>query len=309
MKKEPEHMDEKLFYSIISRAVKENIGATIVPWLNGEPLLHPSYYYFVRFLTQNKLRYYVTTNGMIHNEKIFEHIAGAESTCYQVIVSLDGLPHSKSIKKARPGTDSDRVLKSIEWLTDIKKKSGSDTDIAVKICRRGQDWEEIETYIQYWLRYGIDYVVVGDALEEENTGGMRRYPCRYSDNEFMVIKSDGRVVRCAYNSLATNDPVFTMGDANIDVPLLSIYNNENFTKFRKDQENGVFHFPCSVCGFAYTGYGFKGKIKFRKYTYLPPDTSVEYHRDYYNQFFSLKKKEKLDIYYHKGWQPHQKMYE
>ena len=294
-----QHMDFDLFRSIVDRV---NFPCTIVPWLNGEPLMHPRYTEMIRYITDRGLPAYITTNGTIWNDELFEHITD-DTTVYQIIFSLDGLCDykSRSIELARPGTDRVKVLQNIDRFIELKNKKEAAIDIALKICRRGQDFEEIENYIAYWLkRKGVSYVCVGRALIEDENDEMRVYPCQYSDNNFMVIKSDGRVVLCAYNDRMTNDPDLAVARIGInDVPLLDIYNNDKITQFREEQRKGWFSGPCKTCGFAYTGQGFEGVVSFRDSSLL--SGPVYYHQDYYNEFFSLTKKWKDKKYYKQGY--------
>ena len=293
-------MDFDFFTSVIDRI---DFDCTVVPWLNGEPLMHPRYYEMIKYITDRDIPCYITTNGTIWNEDLFGHILQREGTsCYQIIFSLDGLwdEKSRSIEKARPGTDREVVRENIQNFLNLKIYNHSPIDTCVKICRRGQDYEEIEDYVIYWLQQpGIDFVCVGGALVDDDVDDMRVYPCQYSDNNFMVIKSDQRVAFCAYNDEMTNNPDYAVGVLDKTTPLLDFYNNEKYTKFREDQRNGIFHEPCKSCGFAYTGHGIVGVVHFRRegVDFGP----VYYHQDYYNQFFSLKKKLKRNEYYAMEW--------
>ena len=67
------------------------------------------------------------------------------------------------------------------------------------------------------------------------------------------------------------------------------------TKFRELQRNGVFPEPCDACGFAYTGTGFRGTVRFRNP--LLGTELIHYSRDYYNEFYSLVHKAKPDTHY------------
>ena len=64
-------MDMDLFKSIIDRV---NFSTTVIPWMNGEPLLHPDYADMLDYIEEAGLRYYITTNGMfyfiIHNSVV-----------------------------------------------------------------------------------------------------------------------------------------------------------------------------------------------------------------------------------------------
>ncbi len=292
-----QHMELKLFKSIIDRV---NFKTTIVPWLNGEPLMHPNYAEMIKYITARDLPCYITTNGTIWNEELFQHITDITS-CYQIIFSLDGIwdKKSQSIEKARPGSDRKQIKENIERFMALHLKKDSRMDVALKICRRGQDYEEVENYIAYWLKQGIDYVCIGSALVDDNTEGMRIYPCQYSDNNFMVIKSDGRLALCAYNDEMTNWDRRAVGKLDKVTSLLDIYNNSHFRGFRELQRKGIFNGPCKSCGFAYTGTGFEGTVKFRDKKLL--NKIIYYHQDYYNQFFSLRKDWKNSDYYKKGY--------
>ncbi len=299
-------MKMDLWNSIVDRIVKEREDCgwnpVAVNWLNGEPLLHPNYVEMTQRLVKENISNYTTTNGLIWNEDFFQLITQKNSV-YQIIFSLDGLPHSfsHSIEKARPGSDRERILSTIRRFADLKIKNGNNLDMAVKIVHRGQDYEEIEEYIYYWLNQpGIDYVCVGKMLDEDTVDDMRIYPCRYSDPMFMVIKRDGDIVPCSYNNSATNERWFqkNMNWPNVrnDTPLLELYNSEPLKRFRKDQQERVFYGPCQRCGFAYTGHGMRGEIQFRD-PKKQQGFHIYYRSDYYNQFFSFKDSAKPDSFY------------
>jgi radical SAM protein with 4Fe4S-binding SPASM domain len=277
-----------LFRSIINRI---DFPTSIVPWLNGEPLLHPDYPQMIRLLNERGLRYYTTTNGMTNRPEVYEELLAPGTGCYQIIFSLDGLDNYTQ-QTARPGSDYSKIVDTIRHAFALRQKSKAQTDIAVKICQRGQDYEEVQNFILRWLyETNVDFVCMGVPLVQTNPISMRRYPCRYSDQNFMVIKSDGRVTRCAYNLEATNDPNLAFGSVCNTDSLLDIYNNEAFRWFRAAQHTDMFPHPCDKCAFAYTGDGFDGVVRPRKPGYEDA-RPIHYHTDYYNSFFSLKEKKK-----------------
>lgn len=284
------NMDLGLFKSIIDRI---DFPTTIVPWLNGEPFLHPNYLEMLKHIDTKGLKYYVTTNLTMWKPDILEYLLSKESGCYQIIVSMDGLPNTGNIEKCRPGTDEKHLLHNIGALLGMKSFLNSTKDIAVKICQRGQDWEEIEDYIKKYVEMpGIDYVCVGKPLNTINETCMRSAPCQYSDNNFMVIRWDGTLVLCAYHPEVSNGHKGSYGKLDLTTPLLEYYNNPIITKFRDDQRTGIYHEPCNKCGFAYAGYGYTGSIRFRG-----SETKYYYHEDYYNKFFSARFRDKPDEYY------------
>lgn len=285
-------MSLAMFKSIVDRI---DFDTVVIPWMNGEPLLHKDFLEMCQYLDSKKLKYYVTTNITIWKEEVFRHLLSDDSLCYQLIVSLDGLPDTGNIEACRPGCDEYMVLRHFELLKSMKHTMKSEKDLAVKICERGQDWQEIENYIQYHLADPvIDYVVVGKPLITHNEQQMRTAPCQYFDHNFMVIRHTGDLVICAYNTDASCKLKQSYGNVSTGEPLLAYYNNFSISKLRNDQDHGVYQEPCDLCGFAYTGMGYTGVIDFRD---SKIDRPVYYQEDYYNKFFSLKLKRKPKEYY------------
>lgn len=285
-------MDVDYFKSIVDRI---DFQVVLIPWMNGEPLMHPDYHEMVKYVTDRKIPMYITTNGHFWNEELFDHITD-DTSCYQIIFSLDGLPGSKSIKAARPGSNPDRVVDTICGFLNMRDRKSAKIDVAVKIVQRGQDWEEVEDYILYWLDRGVSYVCEGRMLSEHTDSPMRRYPCQYFDNNFMVIRHDGELVLCAYNSDVVNNganPLFTLDR---ETPLLDAYNDPRYQKYRDLQRKGTYVGPCVNCGFAYTGQGMDGTVRFRS----DPSKEIFYRRDYYNSFYSLNDRYKARSYYKDG---------
>lgn len=285
------NMSFSFFKSIVDRI---DWPCTVVAWLNGEPFMNPEYLDMVKYLNEKKQRFYTTTNLTIWREDVLREILRNGSSAYQLIVSMDGLFGTGNISKARPGTNETILAANIKRLLQLKEELNSKVELAFKICRRGQDWGEIERYITSWLDNPIvDFTVVGDALSGENDECMRTAPCQYSDNNFMVVRWDGTLVMCAYNDKVVNDHMLSYGTLNETDNLVDVYNNEIITKFRNDQRNGNYPKPCDTCTFAYTGLGFGGTIEFRS----KPGNPYWFHRDYYNQFFSKKLNWKPNSYY------------
>ena len=264
---------------------------TIIPWMNGEPLLHRDYAEILRQITERNMRAYVTTNGMIWNDEVMKLLA-VKNSIYQVIFSLDG-EYFSTQERVRPGSDASLIRYHITKFGKLKKEMGNNIDMAVKICRRGQDQAEVEQYIAHWLSYDyIDYVCEGKMLENDNASGVRKHPCIYPDAQFMVIRSDGQMVPCAYNNRVVNGNYFRWPNVFDDreKPIIEYYNDPMIKKWRDDQNNRVYNGPCETCGFAYNGQGFEGEIAFRDpglREVLPGP--IYWHNDYYNQFYSLKK--------------------
>jgi hypothetical protein len=270
---------------------------TLNPYANGESLLHPQILDFISYTIAKGIKNYITTNGMILNEDLFETILGNPDQCYQLIFSLDGLweDKSRSIELCRPGSNRTQIKRTIERALEMKRKLSSTTDIMVKICKRGQDWEEIEEYISYWLKYGVSAVIVGELFTNFSTPGLRIYPCQYSDDQFMLVRWDRTVPMCMYHPKVMNEGLLSAGMLDYTTPLLQFYNNSLYAQFREMQSVGYFPEPCKTCGISYTGAGIRGSIKFRNPALI--QDKIYYRADHYNNFFSLQDKGKPDSVY------------
>lgn len=278
------NMDFEFYKSIVER---NNFKATIIPYQNGEPFLHPEIYKICELPISKDMRFYITTNGMIWNNDVMELLT-EKNSCYQVLFSLDGLPEpcSRSIENARPGSDRKIIVKNIERFIELKRSKGNNTDLCVKICQRGQDWEEVEDFIAYWLTKGVDYVCVGRMLNQ-NTNNMRIYPCQYFDDMYMLIDVNGRIKPCMYNTDVVINDYFNLGKLQDNESLIDAFNKPRLQELRENQKKGIFEGPCKKCGSAYTGYGFRGKFKFNpkgKHKDFPEMYTT---MDYYNTTFSL----------------------
>lgn len=287
-------MDLGFFRGLVDTATREMPDAVIIPWMNGEPMLHPDYFRMVEYLSLKGRRFYVTTNATVWKEELFRELFRPNSGCYQLIVSLDGLWGTGSVAAARPGSNEEQIRANLDRILRLHGEMDSTVDLAVKICERGQDWAEIEEYVQYWLDDAeIDFVVVGKALKGENEVSMRRSPCQYFDRNFMVVRWDGTLVPCAYNDAVANKGYLRYGKIGAGDSLLEAYNNEEITELREMQDKGKFAYPCRNCSFAYTGGGFQGTVAFRN----RPGEMLYFHQDYYNSFFSRVQKWKEAAYY------------
>jgi len=292
-------MDYEFFEAMVDQTSRMPIDPLtgkrpiLVPYANGEPLLHPHITDLMEYVLEKGLDTYITSNGMVWDENLYRMLFSYPNY-YQHIFSLDGMD-AQVQELARPGSNYNRVLLSVLKARELKVLKGWEGDLMVKICDRGQDFETIERYIDYWLCHGIDAVIVGKMLSNFDTGGMRRFPCQYSDAQFMLIRWDQRPTLCMYGQEMMNKQPRPMPKITKDTDILEFYNSGVYQEFREEQARGIFRAPCDTCGVAYTGSGWSGKIRFRNPNLQQKE--IFYRADYYNQFFSLKEKARPNAYY------------
>lgn len=275
------------------KAVDQNTwDGTMIPYMYGEPMLWKHLYEGTKYVLDKGQRYYIATNGTIWNDEFFNLIC-SDNRAYQIIFSIDGIPEEgyKALELCRPPSKRAVVLRNIRRFAELKKQKGDKINIAVKAIKRGQDYQELEDFVYYWLvKEGyVDYVAIGDLFTNENDESMRHYKCWYMDDFYMLIRNDGKVVPCMYNQKVV-DGYFDLGNFLETPNLLKLYNSDMFNWLRWKQKIGDFPGPCITCSNPYNGYGFDGTLRFQNKEYKGIEMS--YHQDYYNQFFSLKKERK-----------------
>lgn len=279
-------MDFDFFCSIVDRI---NWDTIMVPWINGEIMLHPRYAEMCAYMNQKKVKYNLTTNLTLWRPDVLKQIFSPESSCNQLIVSVDGCFGTGNIPKSRPGTDEDLLKENLRRLLSWDR---GNVQLGVKICKRGMDWGEIERYVKQWVET-VDFVCVGEIFGEPNPVSMRTEPCQFPGGGFMVVRWDGSLVICTYNDRAVNGLELSYGKLNKTDDLIDVYNNALITDLREKQNRGEYPGPCELCSHAYTGVGSKGIVEFRDM----PGQKLFYHRDYGNIFYSLKDRSKTNEWY------------
>lgn len=282
------HMNPDLFKSVVDRIVLEKLDTSITACLLGEALLHPDIVELMQYVVDKNVPAYLTTNTSIWNEELFQLLTDNNSI-YQIVLSNNGLfeDYSNSIEKCMVGLDRNLSKSIIEYIVYLRNKKASETEIGIKIIRRGQDYEEIENLISYWLEKGLDFVAVGRPLIQSE-GGMRIYPCRHFDDMAMYVRWDGTLIPCSFNTKVVNEHAYDLGILDKTSSLVDVYNNDKYKELRRRHYNRDFPEVCQKCAIAYTGEGLIGEVYFRNASL--PRKKIYYHEDYSNTFYSYKKK-------------------
>jgi MoaA/NifB/PqqE/SkfB family radical SAM enzyme len=298
-------MDTDLAYSIINRIKKEEINCSITSNLLGESLLHPEAMNIYSRIIFHEIPFSLTTNSNVWKPQVFDMITNKGSSLYLLIFSQNGLYYekSKSPELCMKGFVREKSKFVIDQVMKMKNKKGSKFQVGIKITRRGQDYEEIEEIIQYWLEYGMDFVSIGKSLVS-NEGGMRIFPCRYPDDMALEIRSTGDSIACGWHTKVVNEFQLTFGKVPLNGSIVEFYNNEKYREFRKRNYTGDFPDVCKKCSIAYTGDGFRGSVKFRHSRF--PRRKIYFHEDYANIFYSYKKKYSR-ISFLREWKPDQEI--
>jgi MoaA/NifB/PqqE/SkfB family radical SAM enzyme len=278
-------MEPELFYEILD---KIDFPCVLTPWINGEPTMHKEFHKFAKKMNEKKQRYCLTSNASKWHDDIYQTITEKNSSCYQLIFSVDGL-HEKTHDSIRNGSNLEIVKKHIERFLNLKNEKKSNIDFGIKIVDKGQDYEEIEEFIYYWLSYGIDFIARTRMYYPQIPFSIRRYPCRvFADKKGVLsIRQDGSLLLCAYNEIAINEPSTFVGNIKEFPTVIDAFNSDILNKIREDELKGIFVKPCSTCPIAYCGDGFVGLITFKDEKKRNKIPYIYWHSDSFQNFYSL----------------------
>ena len=261
-------MDLGLFNDILYQV--KDWKPIIIPFSDGEPLLNPDFENMLRNIVSRGMHYNFATNGTIWNEDVIDF---ARQTADSICFSLDGHPGSISYYR---GISIKRVHKMLHNIRISRCTEDRKANIAVSLTRQGQDWEEIESFIWYWLMlpntgFGIDYVIIRNHLDSKPYQGRPNsyHKCKYlnPNPHYLVIRSDGKVRLCERNMNAPIVGDLTKEPINAVLPKLTE------------------HEVCKTCGQRYCGSGMFGEIRFKS---RPNGQPIYFKQDYFNQIYSLK---------------------
>lgn len=251
-------MDLALFKSIIDQVAKWK--PVIVPFSIGEPLLNPLFGVMLGIIYKHGLHYNFSTNGTIWRDSIFDF---ALKTADVICFSLDALwPETALYFRGAPSPYIN-ILKAINY----EKRTSR---IAVSLTKMGQDWGEIEDFIFSWLTNPkVDYVIIRNYLDSIplKNSPKSHYRCKFHQDYYIVIRSDGKVPLC---------------ERNINAPIIGDLTKESIQDILPRL---VEHDICKTCSQRFCGSGMFGEIRFKSNPTGPP---IYFKQDYFNQIYSLK---------------------
>ena len=261
-------MDIGLFKHIIDQLPA---GTWTNLFMDGEPFCNPYFGDLVKLAQDQGLKVCFSTNGMSAKniyEPVFKQFLSSQVSG-QLLFSIDG--YSREVAETyRSGSDWGKVNECILEAIRIKRGSSSKfVDIGVRMCDRGQEWAEIEGFVDKYLSWGADFVMVCKELGLGNKLPYERmYPCKYSSGAYIVINALGEMILC--ERAASNKIV--VGDASKE-PIADIY--ARIATLKPDY--------CRRCEASYTGKPFKGMVVM--------DDGKMYHfkEDYFQRIFTTRK--------------------
>ena len=267
-------MPYKLYEKIINESAQHI--HTVYLWGVGEPLLHPRFFDMVSLAKDNNLKVVFTTNGTLLNKHTIKQIISQQID--DIIFSVDGITSLKTLR----GVTSHKLSQHIKNLNKEKQLQNSTlphTHINFILMKQNKD--EIPDFLQWATSLKIPDIKFQNLLTwDEYTLNQTRIfdydtnitlPCTFLTSypkctqPFMGspnIRVDGKVTPCCFvayplttyfireaGQIERKKTQFTpliMGDVNND-SILTIWNNETYTKLRKSFTSKNPLHPCNIC--------------------------------------------------------------
>lgn len=217
-------------------------------WLHfhGESLLHPELPALIRACSQKGFVTGLSTNGSVLDAAARDGLI--RSGLNRLVVSLDAAT-AQTYRAIRGADHLGEVVANTLELIEAKRRAGSETPaIQAQLIRHESNEAELEDFIAFWNRPGIESVYIKPLSSRCNTvatgAGVedrRRQPCFALWNS-LVIRWDLSVTPCCADILGR----MRLGSLK-DARLMEIWNGQALQTLRAQHADGVFAGPCAAC--------------------------------------------------------------
>lgn len=217
---------------------------------DGEPLMHPKFFDFLKQAVDMELGTYFNTNGtLLHPEKTDELLSFYTGA---VFVSMEG--GKEWFEKIRQPAKYDTVAGNLDYLIAKNEQLGHPIKISIGVSNLGQPLEERLAMIDKWLPR-VDAISFGEVNDEFGTITSdpltdirpKRRPLCTTPWQTLGICYNGDVVPCSIYIAKSNYKDVVMGNI-LEQPLEDIWRGEKYQQFRQSHLDKGFHDKaCSKC--------------------------------------------------------------
>lgn len=270
--------DQLMSYNLYEKIINESAQHmhTVYLWGVGEPLLHPRFFEMVSLAKSHNLKVIFTTNGTLLNKHNINQIIKHQID--DIIFSVDG---TKSLKSTRGVTLHKLSIKINNLRIEKIQQKSTLPHTHINFILMKQNKDEIPDFLQWASSLKIPDIKFQNLLtwDEYTTTQSRIF-----DNDTNItlpstsltpdpkctqpfigspnIRVDGKVTPCCFlaypldtyfirnngqiKQKKTHFEPLIMGDVNND-NILTIWNNDAYTKLRKSFTSKNTLHPCDIC--------------------------------------------------------------
>lgn len=228
MKRKIGFMDFKTLKKIIDES--RNYAEFVDFSFDGEALMHPQVFDFIRYCKKNKLLVGTSTNGISLTKEVSKKLLESGIDC--IVLSLDAAT-GKTYKLIKNVDKFDEVLQNISYLLQIKKRMKNPPYIIAQFVESKLNKNEKGRFIKMWKNSGVDDIRIkpcftfGSDLGVIDSLKIRNKSCHIPWRLFHVYW-DGTVVLCCLDLLGET-PIGNIKENSID----EIWNSKRMQNFRK----------------------------------------------------------------------------
>lgn len=241
------YMDFELFKKIIDDAASIGVKR-VLPFVMGEPLMHPLIIEMLRYIKTKGLSFHLITNGLLLTEKMGQAIlsSGVTSADY---VTFSQLGFSKEVhEKVMRGVDHEKVVNNIHNLiTNRKKMCINGPVIETVFYSIAENQHELEPFMDYWGKV-VDHAIYGGKAVEAFIS--QKLPTRPKDRtcimlwERMAVLWNGDVTICGEDM----DGKHLVGNLR-ESSIQEVWLGEKLRNYKRLHKNGLYNqIPlCEFC--------------------------------------------------------------
>jgi MoaA/NifB/PqqE/SkfB family radical SAM enzyme len=180
--------------------------AILIPYVNGEPFLHPDFLEMIEYASRNKIHILASTNGHIagNTEASAERLV--RSGLDHLVVTISGISQDIYSRYHQNG-NIEKVLSNVKRIVDAKKRLGSSTPyLLIRYIKFSYNLHEIEKARQLAGEIGVDEIVFREARQvysdDENSiydaKRLEEYKNNYIPDYRQVTAAQKEAARCSW---------------------------------------------------------------------------------------------------------------
>lgn len=256
-------MDFEFFKDLVSQAKQH--GMTMLLNYSAEPLMHPRFKQFLRYVCDVGVSSYFNTNGTLLEASTAEAIS--EFYKGTISFSIDGL--QKWHEKSRIGSSYEHVAGNLRRLAAMCRVKSKAIKLMISVSNLGQPYEERKAMLNEWLGEvnAVSFGEVNNSFGELVSTPyiqlkIKKRPLCIVPWQTFGVSYAGHVTPCSLQAAQAK----TMGNTSLGdatkAPLIDIWHGEHYRAFRKSFSSGTYwNEVCAKCERWRNQFSFPDEVK------------------------------------------------